>query len=121
MYVNARLASAAHDKEMQEATARIQAQRELAAAQAQAAQRALTVAREKAAHEAKSEVRPPCQQQLLPMRSTYVRAVRLHACMPATKAQLSSVQQRAQSSTLLSPAACRALLAALPACTHAWR
>jgi hypothetical protein len=34
-----------------EATARIQAQRELAAAQAQAAQRALTVAREKAAHE----------------------------------------------------------------------
>lgn len=40
---------------MMEATARIQAQRELAAAQAQAAQRALTVAREKAAHEAKSE------------------------------------------------------------------
>ena len=57
MYAHARLASAAHDKEMMEATARIQAQRELAAAQAQAAQRALIVAREKAAHEAKSEVR----------------------------------------------------------------
>ncbi|WIA19156.1 hypothetical protein OEZ85_003803 [Tetradesmus obliquus] len=55
MYANARLACAAHEKEMMEATARIQAQRELAAAQAQAAQRALTVAREKAAHEAKSE------------------------------------------------------------------
>ena len=55
MYANARLACAAHDKEMKEARARIQAQRELAAAQAQAAQRALTVAREKAAHEAKSE------------------------------------------------------------------
>jgi hypothetical protein len=51
MYANARLACAAHEKEMMEATARIQAQRELAAAQAQAAQRALTVAREKAAHE----------------------------------------------------------------------
>jgi hypothetical protein len=57
MYANARLACAAHEKEMMEATARMQAQRELAAAQAQAAQRALTVAREKAAHEAKSEVR----------------------------------------------------------------
>jgi hypothetical protein len=55
MYANARLACAAHEKEMMEARARIQAQRELAAAQAQAAQRALTVAREKAAHEAKSE------------------------------------------------------------------
>lgn len=55
MYANAHLACAAHEKEMKEARARIQAQRELAAAQAQAAQRALTVAREKAAHEAKSE------------------------------------------------------------------
>lgn len=55
MYANARLACAAHEKEMKEARARIHAQRELAAAQAQAAQRALTVAREKAAHEAKSE------------------------------------------------------------------
>lgn len=55
MYANARVACAAHEKEMKEARARIQAQRELAAAQAQAAQRALTVAREKAAHEAKSE------------------------------------------------------------------
>eukprot|EP00879_Flechtneria_rotunda_P029264 GHRR01031587.1.p1 GENE.GHRR01031587.1~~GHRR01031587.1.p1 ORF type:complete len:111 (-),score=25.37 GHRR01031587.1:557-889(-) len=55
MYAHARLAAAAHEKEMMEATARIQAQRELATAQAQVAQRALIVAREKAAHEAKNE------------------------------------------------------------------
>lgn len=49
------LAQAAHEKELLEAQARIRVQRQLAAAQAQAAQRALSVAREKAANEAKSE------------------------------------------------------------------
>lgn len=56
MHANARLACSAHAQELREARARIAAQRQLAAAQAQAATRALTVAREKAAHEAKSEV-----------------------------------------------------------------
>lgn len=57
MYASQQLAALAHLKEMREATARIQAQRELAAAHAQAAQRALAIARERAASEAKSEVR----------------------------------------------------------------
>ena len=55
MFANQKLACAAHEKELLEARARMQAQRELAAAQAQAAQRALSIAREKAANEAKSE------------------------------------------------------------------
>lgn len=55
MYANQKLACAAHEKELLEARARMQAQRELAAAQAQAAHRALSVAREKAANEAKNE------------------------------------------------------------------
>ena len=55
MFSSQRLAAAAHGKELVEAQARVRAQRQLAAAQAQAAQRALSVAREKAANEAKSE------------------------------------------------------------------
>ena len=55
MFVNIRLAKVAAEKELQEAQARIDMQQQLAAAQAQAAQRAITVAREKAANEAKSE------------------------------------------------------------------
>ena len=55
MFANAQLARAAAEKEIEEARARTVAQRALADAQAQAAQRALTVAREKAANEAKSE------------------------------------------------------------------
>lgn len=55
MFANSKLASAAHEKELLEVRARIKAEQELAAAEAQAAQRALIVEREKAAHEAKSE------------------------------------------------------------------
>ncbi|GFH19214.1 uncharacterized protein HaLaN_16126 [Haematococcus lacustris] len=55
VYCSQQQAAAAHGKELVEAQARIRAQRQLAAAQAQAAQRALSVAREKAANEAKSE------------------------------------------------------------------
>ena len=55
MFANAQLARAAAEKEIEEARARTVAQRALADAQAQAVQRALTVAREKAANEAKSE------------------------------------------------------------------
>ena len=55
MFANHKLASAAAEKELQEAQARATVQQQLAAAQAQAAHRALTVAREKAANEAKSE------------------------------------------------------------------
>jgi hypothetical protein len=55
MYAHACLAAAAHEKELQEARARVAVERKLAAAQRQAAQRALSVAREKAANEAKSE------------------------------------------------------------------
>lgn len=55
MFASQKLAALAHQKELLEAQARIKAQRQLAAAQAQAAQRALSVAREKAANEAKSE------------------------------------------------------------------
>ena len=55
MFASQRLASQAHHAELLEAQARIRAQRQLAAAQAQAAHRALTVARERAANEAKSE------------------------------------------------------------------
>ncbi|KAL0047756.1 hypothetical protein WJX82_011186 [Trebouxia sp. C0006] len=55
MFVNHRLAKVAAEKELQEAQARINVQQQLAAAQAQAAQRAISVAREKAANEAKSE------------------------------------------------------------------
>ena len=46
MFANAQLARAAAEKEIEEARARTVAQRALADAQAQAAQRALTVARE---------------------------------------------------------------------------
>lgn len=55
MFSSQRMAAAAHQKELLEAQARVRAQRQLAAAQAQAAQRALVVAREKAAHEAQIE------------------------------------------------------------------
>lgn len=55
MFVNHRLAKIAAEKELQEAQARIDVQQQLSAAQAQAAQRAMVVAREKAANEAKSE------------------------------------------------------------------
>lgn len=55
MFASQKLAEAAHFKELLEAKARIKAQKELAMAQAQAAQRALSIAREKAANEAKSE------------------------------------------------------------------
>ncbi|DBA83742.1 TPA: hypothetical protein ACH3X1_006273 [Trebouxia sp. C0004] len=55
MFVNHRLAKVAAEKELQEAQARINVQQQLAAAQAQAAQRAISVAREKVANEAKSE------------------------------------------------------------------
>ena len=55
MFANHKLASAAAEKELQEAQARATVQQQLATAQAQAAHRALTVAREKAANEAKSE------------------------------------------------------------------
>ena len=55
MFVNHRLAKIAAEKELQEAQARINVQQLLATAQAQAAQRALIVVREKAANEAKSE------------------------------------------------------------------
>ena len=55
MFASQLLAATAHEKELLEARARIKAQRQLAAAQAQAAHRALTVTREKASNEAKSE------------------------------------------------------------------
>ena len=55
MFVNRRLAKIAAEKELQEAQARINVQQQLSAAQAQAAQRAIVVVREKAANEAKSE------------------------------------------------------------------
>lgn len=55
MFANQQLAHAAAEKEIQEARKRTVAQRALADAQGQAAARALTVAREKAANEAKSE------------------------------------------------------------------
>lgn len=55
MFVNHRLAKIAAEKELQEAQARINVQQQLSAAQAQAAQRAIVVVREKAANEAKSE------------------------------------------------------------------
>lgn len=55
MFVNHRLARIAASKELQEAQARIDVQQQLAAAQQQAAQRNIAVAREKAANEAKSE------------------------------------------------------------------
>ena len=55
MFVNHRLAKIAAEKAFQEAQARINVQQQLSAAQAQATQRALVVAREKAANEAKSE------------------------------------------------------------------
>ena len=55
MFANAQLARAAAEKEIEEARARTAAQRALADAQAQAAQRTLTVARERAANEAKSD------------------------------------------------------------------
>jgi hypothetical protein len=55
MFANAQLARAAAEKEIEEVRARTQAQQALADAQAQAAQRALVVARERAANEAKSE------------------------------------------------------------------
>ena len=55
MFVNHRLAKIAAEKELQEAQARIDVQQQLSAAQAQAAQRAIVVVREKAANEAKSE------------------------------------------------------------------
>jgi hypothetical protein len=56
MYAHSQLAAAAHDKELREAEARVAAERQLAAAQRQAAQRALSVARERAASDAKSEL-----------------------------------------------------------------
>ena len=55
MFSSQLMAASAHQKELLEARARIKAQRQLAAAQAQAAHRALTVTREKASNEAKSE------------------------------------------------------------------
>lgn len=55
MFANQQLARAAAEKEIQEAKARTVAQSALADAQSQAAARALTVAKEKAANEAKSE------------------------------------------------------------------
>lgn len=55
MFANHRLAFAAAEMEVHEAKARLEAQNQLAAAQAQAAQRKLVVAREKASNEAKSE------------------------------------------------------------------
>lgn len=55
MFVNHTLAKIAAKKELQEAQARIDVQQQLSAAQAQAAQRAIVVVREKAANEAKSE------------------------------------------------------------------
>ena len=55
MFANQQLARAAAEKEIQEAKARTVAQRALADAQSQAAARALIVAKEKAANEAKSE------------------------------------------------------------------
>lgn len=55
MFANQQLAREAAEKEIQEAKARTVAQRALADAQSQAVARALTVAKEKAANEAKSE------------------------------------------------------------------
>lgn len=55
MFVNHRLAKIAAEKELQEAQARINVQQQLSAVQAQAAQRAIVLVREKAANEAKSE------------------------------------------------------------------
>ena len=55
MFANQQLAHDAAEKEIQEARKRTVAQRALADAQGQAAARALIVAKEKAANEAKSE------------------------------------------------------------------
>ena len=55
LFVNHRLAKVAAEKELQQAQARINVQQQLSVAQQQAAQRTITVAREKAANEAKSE------------------------------------------------------------------
>jgi hypothetical protein len=56
MFASQKMAALAHQKELWEAQARIKAQRQLAAAQAQAAQRALSVAREKASNEVRRGV-----------------------------------------------------------------
>ena len=55
MFANAQLARMAAEKELEEAQGRTDAQHALANARAQAAQRALVVAKEKASNEAKSE------------------------------------------------------------------
>ena len=55
MFANAQLARMAAEKELEEARGRTTAQHALANARAQAAQRALVVAKEKASNEAKSE------------------------------------------------------------------
>ena len=55
MFANAQLARMAAEKELEEAQGRTTAQHALANARAQAAQRALVVAKEKASNEAKSE------------------------------------------------------------------
>lgn len=55
MFANAQLARMAAEKELAEARGRTTAQHALANARAQAAQRALVVAKEKASNEAKSE------------------------------------------------------------------
>lgn len=55
MFANAQLARMAAEKELEEAQGRTLAQHALANARAQAAQRALVMAKEKASNEAKSE------------------------------------------------------------------
>lgn len=68
MFANSELAKAAAEKEIEEARARTAAQRALADAQAQAAQRMLAVAREKAANEAKSDFMSIlCHEVLCPL------------------------------------------------------
>ncbi len=84
------MAEAAHQAELLEVQARIAAQRQLAAAQAQAAHRALIVAREKAANEAKSdfmslmchEVRTPLNGCLASAEMLLETPLQVRKCRP---------------------------------------
>ncbi|KAI8475163.1 MAG: hypothetical protein J3K34DRAFT_487042 [Monoraphidium minutum] len=103
MYAHARLAAAAHAKELTEARGRAAAERELAAAQQQAAQRALSVAREKAANEAKSEFMSlMCHEVRTPLNGCLASAeMLLETCLAEEQRELAKTI-RVSGSILLS-------------------
>lgn len=92
MFANQQMARAAAEKEIEEAKARTVAQRALADAQSQAAARALTVAKEKAANEAKSEFMSlMCHEVRTP----------LNGCLASAEMLLETKLEVAESSSLL--------------------